>query len=86
MNTYHAEPTPAKWPFPPRQGRAGKRSHGPAPSRSQPSKGRLFARECQSARKNTGLSRGAMLADICLVAVWGATIPGLLWLGTMGGF
>lgn len=32
------------------------------------------------------LSRGAMVADICLVAVWGATIPGLMWLGVAGGF
>jgi len=28
----------------------------------------------------------AKLLDVCLVAVWGATIPGLLWLGSMGGF
>jgi len=27
-----------------------------------------------------------MVADVCLVAVWGATIPGLMWLGAMGGF
>ena len=33
-----------------------------------------------------GLTRGAMVADICLVAVWGATIPGLMWLGVAGGF
>jgi len=32
------------------------------------------------------LTRGAMVADICLVVMWGATIPGLLWLGTAGGF
>lgn len=32
------------------------------------------------------LSMRAKLLDVCLVAVWGATIPGLLWLGSMGGF
>ncbi len=37
-----------------------------------------------SARKS--LSRGAILADIFMVVVWGATIPGLMWLGAAGGF
>jgi len=32
------------------------------------------------------LTRGAMLADVLLVVAWGATIPGLLWLGSAGGF
>lgn len=32
------------------------------------------------------LTRGAALADICLVAVWGASIPGLMWLGAAAGF
>lgn len=36
--------------------------------------------------KRPGLTRGAMVADICLVAAWGATIPGLMWLGVAGGF
>ena len=31
-------------------------------------------------------TRGAMVVDICLVAAWGATIPGLLWLGEAVGF
>jgi hypothetical protein len=26
-----------------------------------------------------------MLVDICLVLAWGATIPGLMWLGVAGG-
>lgn len=42
----------------------------PAPKRGLPAK----------------LTRGAMVTDICLVAVWGATIPGLMWLGAAGGF
>ncbi|MCC2595268.1 hypothetical protein LKR43_02840 [Pusillimonas sp. MFBS29] len=37
-------------------------------------------------KKGARLSRGSMVADVCLVAVWGATIPGLMWLGAMGGF
>lgn len=32
------------------------------------------------------LTRGAMVTDVCLVAAWGATIPGLMWLGAAGGF
>jgi hypothetical protein len=32
------------------------------------------------------LSRGAMLTDVLLVLVWGASIPGLMWLGAAGGF
>jgi hypothetical protein len=32
------------------------------------------------------LTRGAMVTDICLVAAWGAMIPGLMWLGAAGGF
>lgn len=33
-----------------------------------------------------GLSRGAILADVFMVVIWGATIPGLMWLGAAGGF
>lgn len=32
------------------------------------------------------LTRASMLADIFLVVVWGASIPGLMWLGALGGF
>jgi len=32
------------------------------------------------------LTRAAALTDICLVAAWGATIPGLMWLGAVAGF
>ncbi|MBC2768413.1 hypothetical protein [Pusillimonas minor] len=37
-------------------------------------------------KRGARLSRGAILADIFLVALWGATIPGLMWLGAAGGF
>lgn len=32
------------------------------------------------------LTRAAAIADVCLVAVWGASIPGLMWLGAAAGF
>lgn len=32
------------------------------------------------------LSWKAKVADVVLVVVWGATIPGLMWLGAAGGF
>lgn len=38
-------------------------------------------------RKNRNtLSRGTMVSDVCLVVVWAASIPGLMWLGAAGGF
>ena len=37
-------------------------------------------------RSGSGMNTRAMLLDVCLVAAWGATIPGLLWLGAAGGF
>jgi len=38
------------------------------------------------AGKRSTVTRGAMLVDICLVAVWGAMIPGMMWLGVVAGF
>lgn len=52
--------------------------------KNAPSKWPFPARRAQ--KKSASLTRGAMVADVCLVAVWGATIPGLMWLGAMGGF
>jgi hypothetical protein len=37
-------------------------------------------------RKTPKLSLGSMVADVCLVAVWGAMIPGMMWLGVAVGF
>lgn len=31
-------------------------------------------------------SRKGMLADVVMVMFWGASIPGLMWLGAAGGF
>ena len=43
-------------------------------------------RPVASASESGGLTRKAMLADVVLVIFWGATIPGLMWLGAAGGF
>lgn len=72
MNTQHP---PAKWPFPPVQ--------QPRQARSRSSQGHSSK---AATPKKGGLTRGAMLLDVCLVAVWGATIPGLMWLGVASGF
>jgi len=88
MKTCNAQEVPAKWPFPP--------ATPPGRVRGQPSKGsagRLLSSAStgsrgRSARRPAGpaLTRGAMLIDVCLVAAWGAMIPGLMWLGVAGGF
>lgn len=72
MNSPH---TPAKWPFPPVQ--------QPRQARSRSAQG---ASGKAGTSKKGSLTRGAMLLDVCLVAVWGATIPGLMWLGVASGF
>lgn len=43
-------------------------------------------RSAASSPFSNPLSLKAKVLDVCLVAVWGASIPGLLWLGSMGGF
>lgn len=59
-----------------------------AVSSNTPAKWPFPARKGQGGRKrgNPGLSRGAMVVDVCLVLAWGATIPGLMWLGVASGF
>lgn len=61
---------PFKWPFPPR----------PKAKASNP--GRLSSGASEGGR----LSPKAMATDVIMVLVWGATIPGLMWLGAAGGF
>lgn len=39
-----------------------------------------------SYKSRSTLTRGNMLSDVCMVVVWAATIPGLMWLGAAGGF
>lgn len=72
----HAE-SPFKWPFPPKP-----KAPGAAVRRRSAAR---RARPRQQARSGV-LTRRAMLADIALVIFWGASIPGLMWLGAAGGF
>jgi hypothetical protein len=51
-----------------------------------PSKWPFPARPVKRGSGKGRLSKGAMLVDVCLVAAWGASIPGLMWLGAAGGF
>ena len=53
----------------------------PFPPRPRASKSRRSAKAA-----GTGLTRKAMMADVVLVIFWGASIPGLMWLGAAGGF
>lgn len=62
---------PFKWPFPPAPKAT---SHKPSSQKS-----------C-SAPQTGPLSRKGMLADVVMVIFWGASIPGLMWLGAAGGF
>lgn len=69
-----SQQAPAKWPFPPVQ--------QPVQSRVR----KASSRATRAGETKKGITRGAMLADVFLVAIWGATIPGLMWLGAAGGF
>ena len=68
---------PFKWPFPPRP---------KAPVAAVPRRHGTQAGQGAGARPAGGLTRKAMLADVVLVIFWGASIPGLMWLGAAGGF
>ncbi|HRL20989.1 hypothetical protein [Alcaligenes sp. SDU_A2] len=57
--------------------------HSPA---ALPARHRTAVRKVGRSPFPTQLSLRSKVLDVCLVAVWGATIPGLLWLGSMGGF
>jgi len=92
-----ADDFPLKWPFPPAPARGtpgGRR----APSGARPLRAPLQAgdglaperpKACSAshfAGVGQPLSRKAMVTDIFLVGVWGAMIPGLMWLGAALGF
>lgn len=67
--------SPFKWPFPPRPrvepGRRSAQGYCPEPI---------------AGGTPRSLTPKAMVADVILVIVWGATIPGIMWLGAAGGF
>jgi len=58
-------------------------------NQEQPSKWPFPPKRVSRAKPNSSsarLTRGSMVVDVFLVAIWGATIPGLMWLGAAGGF
>ena len=73
MKTLHAQ-LPFRWPFPPVTRPAASRvSRPPRPA------------DVPAARRDSH-TRKDMLIDVVLVLCWGASIPGLMWLGAAGGF
>ena len=73
---------PARWPFPPRKPVSPRRSRALSPARYQ----RTRVRPSSVSKTENGMSKMAMLADIGLVAMWAAEIPGFMWLGAAAGF
>lgn len=73
---------PSRWPF---------SANRPCPPANAP-KQEQNAPACasrplsQSVTANASMSRKRIVGDILLVAVWGAMIPGLMWLGAAAGF
>ena len=68
----HKAAAPFKWPFPP----------APKAKRQNP----VSRDRKRTAPAPASLSRKGMLADVVMVIFWGASIPGLMWLGAAGGF
>ncbi len=78
MRTLKAE-SPFRWPFPPAP-KAGRSAGGSKARTRQPGaagKGRSASGSLTPAR---------MACDIAMVIVWGASIPGVMWLAAAGGF
>ena len=73
---------PIRWPFPPRKPASPRSARVAQAMPRSRSRTRKVAASCQT----SGMSRLAMAGDICLVAVWAAAIPGVMWLGTVAGF
>lgn len=44
---------------------------------------KLVQRNCYSTEQRS--QRNAKILDVCLVALWGVSIPGLMWLGAYSG-
>jgi len=65
----------ANWPFP----------AYPEPSSPKRSAAGSAQRPVGGRKKSSDLTRGGMLADICLVVVWGGSIPAVMWLGAAVG-
>lgn len=67
-----------------------KGSFSSAPKVAAPKAGRPKAPAPGGSRRSSSLpgthGRKGMLADVVMVVFWGASIPGLMWLGVAGGF
>lgn len=75
---------PAKWPFPPPVRRAQTRHADRDACLRDGGKARPAAQAVPHAASE--LSVKSMVVDVLLVAMWGAMIPGLMWLGAAAGF
>jgi len=78
MRTLKAE-SPFRWPFPPAP-KAGRSAAG-AKARS-----RQTAAAGKGRSAPGSLTPARMATDIAMVIVWGARIPGVMWLAAAGGF
>ncbi|MGZ9896409.1 hypothetical protein ACXXNA_22890 [Bordetella bronchiseptica] len=77
-----------KWPFPPTPpGQAQPcTASQPRPAQAQAQVQPLHAQAGLGGAAAQVLSTKAKIIDVLLVAVWGAMIPALMWLGAAGGF
>lgn len=73
---------PSRWPF--SVNRPGRPAHAPQPTQDAPASAPQPRSQSLAAAPN--ISRQHIVGDILLVAVWGAMIPGLMWLGAAAGF
>ena len=73
---------PSRWPF--SANRPCLPAHAPKQEQNTP----VAAPRPRSlsTAANAGMSRKHIVGDILLVALWGAMIPGLMWLGAAAGF
>lgn len=56
------------------------------PFRAAPRGAAPAPRDAKPASLPGAPTRKSMLADVVMVMFWGASIPGLMWLGAAGGF
>lgn len=73
------QPVASKWPFTPA-------ASFPCSKTSQSGRYSGGGNHAENSKSKGQLTRAGMITDVFLVVVWGATIPGFMWLGTLGGF
>lgn len=77
---YVPHAAPRRWPFPPSRPAPARTPARPAPQAVEPAPLR------QESTLFQGATRRQVVADVLMVAAWGAMIPGLLWFGHWMGF